>query len=342
MRAWLAALRRRSPRELVASVAASAALLAIGAFVIAWSGIVNVAASDRHWAVTTLALEFVLRNAVATHSMGIDVPALDDPDLVRLGAGHFAGGCAPCHGAPGQAVAPPFTHMLPAPPPLSAAFARWRAAEVFWIVGERAQVHGHAGLAGARTERRGLGGRGLPAPPAGARPRSLSRARRHRANLPAAAEIARLGADERAVTGCASCHGDAATPPASRLVPALAGLSRSYLAFALRDYAAGTRASGIMQPIAARLDHDQIALLSAYYADLPRARLAAPRAPAPPEQIERGRSLAVAGAAGEGLPPCLACHGRGALEVFPRLDGSLRRTSPASCGCGRRDCATAR
>src|SRR5690606_2166263 len=79
-------------------------------------------------------IEFALRRSVATHSFSITVPALQDPDLIRLGAGHFAGGCAPCHGAPERPRNPIVRQMLPAPPSLSVAAAAWAPEELFWIV----------------------------------------------------------------------------------------------------------------------------------------------------------------------------------------------------------------
>ena len=61
-------------------------------------------------------------------------PALDNPDLVRLGAAHFHGGCAFCHGAPGIPVSPIARHMLPSPPDLATSMRPWKDEELFWIV----------------------------------------------------------------------------------------------------------------------------------------------------------------------------------------------------------------
>jgi mono/diheme cytochrome c family protein len=79
-------------------------------------------------------LAFSMRQSVETHTIGITAPRLDDANLVRLGAAHFHGGCAYCHGAPGTPISPTAKHMLPAPPELSAAVKDWTATELFWIV----------------------------------------------------------------------------------------------------------------------------------------------------------------------------------------------------------------
>ena len=79
-------------------------------------------------------LAFGMRNSVELRAMAITPPPLDNPDLVRLGAGHFHGGCAFCHGAPGIPVSPIARHMLPSPPDLTTSMRPWTDEELFWIV----------------------------------------------------------------------------------------------------------------------------------------------------------------------------------------------------------------
>ena len=97
----------------IAWFAVGATALIAGAFLFAWSGLYSVAASRGHWAALDAILEFAMRSSVRTHALGIDVPDLDDPALVERGAGHFQGGCAPCHGAPGRVSSPIVHAMLP-------------------------------------------------------------------------------------------------------------------------------------------------------------------------------------------------------------------------------------
>ena len=56
------------------------------------------------------------------------------PNLVKLGAAHFHGGCAFCHGAPGIPVSPIARQMLPSPPDLATSMRPWTDEEIFWIV----------------------------------------------------------------------------------------------------------------------------------------------------------------------------------------------------------------
>jgi len=113
-------------------VLAAAALVA--GMLFAWSGLLNIAASGGHWAITDWFLHYVMRQSVETHSMAIEAPPLDDPALVHRGAGHYATGCAPCHGAPGQERSAVARAMTPPPPFLPERVAEWQPNELFWIV----------------------------------------------------------------------------------------------------------------------------------------------------------------------------------------------------------------
>ena len=99
-----------------------------------WSGVYSVAASRGHWKATEWFLTFAMRNSVKTHALGIEVPPLDNADLVALGAAHFHGGCAYCHGAPGIPTSPIAMAMLPPPPDLATDMRPWRDRELFWII----------------------------------------------------------------------------------------------------------------------------------------------------------------------------------------------------------------
>jgi cytochrome c553 len=106
----------------------------------------------------------------------------------------------------------------------------------------------------------------------------------------------------------------------SSLVPTLHGQPAEYLAMSLRAYAAGQRKSGIMQPIAAELEQEEIAKVAAYYAGLSQPRRDE-MAGSDPANAEAGRALATRGVPEAGVPPCLGCHGRQALPTYPRLAG---------------------
>jgi cytochrome c553 len=296
--------------------------LTLAGLLFAWSGVYNVAASRGHWPITEWALTFVMRNSVEKRSLAIATPPLDDPDLMRLGAAHFHGACAHCHGAPGMPIGPVARNMLPAPPDLAAAAREWKPRELFWIV-----KHGikYTGMPAWTSQQRDDE---VWAVVAFLRELPMLEARSYRelamgsVQVPqqGGREIATMEATDEAVSACGRCHGADDRKPASRLVPILHGQRAEFLTAALRAYAEGKRESGIMQPVAADLSPEALRRVADYYSGL------APPGHARPEQsdaaaVERGRVLATGGLPDAEIPPCATCHGADALNSYPRLAG---------------------
>lgn len=301
------------PRAIFVAIGIVGAGVAIIGFLLAWSGLYSVAASRGHWPLTTTFLDFGLRNSIETHSIGISPPQLDSIELVRLGAGHFAAGCAVCHGAPGSPRNAVFDHMLPPPPSLSDAAKHWKAGELFWIV------------------KNGLKFTGMPAWPAQDRgdevwavvafllrlPELSPDVYRQLANLDRPAAAGR----DRTLQTCISCHGDSESGPISPLIPRLNGQSTAYLEASLRNYRAGSRASGIMQHFASSLLDEEIVSISGWFSQLPMQRDENLASSTGSEQTARGRLIAERGLVESAVPPCLACHGPAGRATFPRLAG---------------------
>ncbi|MBA3447539.1 MAG: c-type cytochrome [Pseudaminobacter sp.] len=293
----------------------------VAGVVFVWSGFYNVAASTDHWAITTWILEQVRERSLATHSFFVeDPPPLDNVDMIRLGAAHYEGGCAPCHSQPGEPINAIVSAMLPPPPLLARVTADDGAMKIFWTV------------------KHGLKYTAMPAWPAQSRDdevwaltafltrlpqvseeeyRQLSGADRESA-VPATGQTLAESSEAVALTQCVRCHGDAATPPISALVPTLNGQSQAYLERALSEYAAGLRPSGVMQPVAGILDAAETVSLAAYYSQLAPTDI---RPDAAPERVRRGRELAAGGDVERGIPPCLACHSDTRAKTFPALAG---------------------
>jgi hypothetical protein len=133
-------------RRAVAIISLLIVLSGAGGLLFAWSGIYNVAASEDHWPITRWFLAFGMRHSVELRSRGIVAPPLDHASLFHRGLGHYAGACAPCHGAPGEPQNPTALAMLPKPPYLPREGRDWSAAELFWIVKHGLKIYRHAGL----------------------------------------------------------------------------------------------------------------------------------------------------------------------------------------------------
>src|SRR5512136_331085 len=82
-------------------IVAGAVLATIAVAGIVYGGVLNVAADEPHWLVTTRLLETIRERSITARAAGATVPDLSDPDLVRLGAEHYDAMCVGCHLAPG-------------------------------------------------------------------------------------------------------------------------------------------------------------------------------------------------------------------------------------------------
>ena len=291
-----------------------AAALGLGGFLITASGIVPLAASSGHWAITYWVLEFAKRRSIATHTLGMDAPALDEQWLVLKGAGHYDTGCRPCHGAPDLEPPRIAAAMTPPPPELLERIEVYDAAELFYIV------------------KHGIKFTGMPAWPAPERDDEVL------AVVAFLRELPRLDADAyrelvhgdapppddgapldglaaapeqpgEVAASCARCHGVSGHGRGNAAFPKLAGQKPEYVFRAMSAYASSRRNSGIMEPIAAALSEAQWRTLADYYAALPGDPGGAGEDTGAAELIARGREIAAFGIPAKDVPSCGDCHG---------------------------------
>ena len=285
------------------------------AMVVAWSGVISVAASSGHWAIADWFLHWVMRNSIRTAALSEEAPRLENPALLPPAAGHYEIACAMCHGSPARARSQVVRNMLPAPPDLPPVVPTWTDEQLFQIV------------------QHGVRFTGMPAWPTQQRPdevwsmvaflRALPDMDEERYyqlsglyRPPMEGEV-----DDLPLT-CESCHGERKLNSDS-LIPSLAGQSEAYLLESLKAYAENNRASGIMQAAVGSLNEESFAELARYYASQTRPQR--PPAAVDPELVEKGRVLAESGRPKDKIPACLSCHEKpGANPVYPRLSGLSR------------------
>jgi cytochrome c553 len=307
-------------------------VIGIGGLLVVVSGIVPIKASSGHWAITAWMLEFAMRRSVATHTLGMDAPKLDEPWLVLKGAGHYETACRPCHGSPGLEHPVVVRAMTPAPPYLPPDIGSWQPEELFYIV------------------KHGVKFTGMPAWP------TMERDDEVRAMVAFLLAFEKLDAGQyhRLVFGdtgggeltiamrhlpelqhartpfatCARCHGADGLGRGNAAFPKLAGQRREYLSAALEAYANGARPSGVMQPLAYALTREQRSALADYFSNLSGLTTgersaendALPNIP----NAESGREIVSRGVPGLGVPSCSDCHGPGPGRrnpAYPRLAG---------------------
>lgn len=133
---------------------------------------------------------------------------------------------------------------------------------------------------------------------------------------------------QQAAGTCVACHqadGMGMDIPNGESWPRLAGLPAAYIAKQLHDIKAGRRESATMMPFANMLDDQQIADVSAYYAEMaPWPELPTAYRAADPENAAEWLAERGDWAEESMIPACNQCHGpngQGVGDAFPPLAG---------------------
>ena len=279
-----------------------------------WIGFFNVGASSGHWKITEWFLHFAMRSAVRTYALAVEAPDELPRYAIQPAAGHFARGCAFCHGAPGEPRSPAVHLMLPQPPDLAGKVGEWTDAQLFRIV------------------KHGVRFTGMPAWPTQQRddevwamvallrelPKLDPAAWRDLAHGSGHASIGEASDFSQALAECSRCHGKDGLGR-SAATPVLAGQSETYLLESLKAYAAGKRKSGVMGIPATAVDPVLFADLARHFAALPAP---APSTPGDHSLTARGEEIARRGIASHDVPACLGCHGAADRNpAYPELSG---------------------
>jgi len=299
------------------------AALVVAGLLLAWSGLISVRASSGHWPITEWFLHYVMQQSVATDAIALDVPPLDDPALVRRGAGHFELGCSFCHGSPAFPRTAAALNMLPVPPVLSHKIEEWTPAELFAIV------------------KHGVKFTGMPAWPAQTRDDEVWAVVAFLLELPGMKRQRYLslaygdesaGHDDPAppvfnapptpsLSVCRRCHGKDGLGDPTHAFPRLDIQSAAYLKSALRSYVTGTRPSGIMETATTGLSESEMDKLAAYYARQQGQPVRTIDGEVSSAVLDRGRLIAAEGIPERKIAACDGCHGPTARESYPRLSG---------------------
>lgn len=117
--------------KILAALGLAAVLLAAG---LLWSGLYNMGADDEHWPPVYALLDSLRERSVAVRASKLVVPPLNDPALIRRGAGNYAAMCQGCHRAPGLSASELSRGLYPRPPHLADPARDLNPAHDFWVI----------------------------------------------------------------------------------------------------------------------------------------------------------------------------------------------------------------
>jgi cytochrome c553 len=305
-------------------------LLVAGALVLAVimvAGGYNVSAAAGHLPPVQALLHWTMQNSVTVRARTPAPEDLDSDVRAMAGAGHYDLVCRDCHGAPGVPLTAVAKSLEPPPPHILDAVAAWQPDELFWIVKHGIKMTAMPAWPSQHRDDevwsmvaflKRLPGmdadtyqRAVRGPPAGQeRPPAVS-------------------AFDAELERCARCHGYDGRGMATVAFPRLDGQSATYLRNALQAFAAGERASGIMQAHATEAPRGHFEDLARHYAEAGAGRGgedagARPSSSDGQGDARRGERIAREGLPRRRVPACAACHGPASYPLasaYPRLAG---------------------
>lgn len=237
------------------------------------------------------------QQAITLRSLGVDVPALDQPGMVARGAGHYEMVCADCHGSPVARPQQFADNLSPSPPLLVERMAQWHPeARVF------------------ATVKHGIRRTAMPGWPTQMRDEEVWDMVAFLLALP---ELDASGYHEMTADagddGCARCHGENGEGAVPR-TPRLDIQAPAYIAAALKAFRDGTRQSGTMMVATRMLTDADISKLSERYGR-------GVTIPADGERPAQAAEIVRLGIPDRDVPACQSCHGADARVGYPRLEG---------------------
>jgi mono/diheme cytochrome c family protein len=120
---------------IIGTIATMVCAVVLSGFMLIYSGVYNVAATEPHWTLTHWMAGLVKRRSIEAHAVGISAPSnLNDDSEVAEGIEHFAAHCVICHGAPGVPSEDFVRRLYPSPPDLTGVSETYGPGELFWIV----------------------------------------------------------------------------------------------------------------------------------------------------------------------------------------------------------------
>ena len=111
-------------------------LISLVFFVFMFSGFYNLSATIPHMKITESAIYMMKERSIRTNSKNIQVPNLENQNLLLSGFKGYDEMCVTCHSAPGKSASVITDGLYPKPPELynKEILEEWKDKELFWII----------------------------------------------------------------------------------------------------------------------------------------------------------------------------------------------------------------
>jgi len=114
----------------------------VGVYGFVQSGIFNVAATVKDGPLITWLLHTTMEKSVERRAQDIEVPNIDNNEMILAGMSDYVEMCAQCHGEPDEPSGILTQGLNPAPPDLEHLTEAGTAAEMFWVINNGIRMTG--------------------------------------------------------------------------------------------------------------------------------------------------------------------------------------------------------
>jgi len=114
----------------------------VGVYSFVQSGIFDVAATNKDGSVITWLLHTTMEKSVERRAQNIEVPDINNNEMILAGLSDYVEMCAQCHGEPDQPSGILTKGLNPAPPDLEHLTEGGTAAEMFWVINNGIRMTG--------------------------------------------------------------------------------------------------------------------------------------------------------------------------------------------------------
>jgi len=116
----------------------------VGIYGFVHSGIFNVAATNKDGPLITWLLNTTMKKSVERRAQNIEVPDINNNEMILAGLSDYVGMCAQCHGEPDKPSGILAQGLNPVPPNLEHLAEAGSAAEMFWVINNGIRMTGMA------------------------------------------------------------------------------------------------------------------------------------------------------------------------------------------------------